>query len=81
MINVILNEIPITDEGLVCASLISASPYSMFYPSNFYTIIIENIIINDADSIIMGVQTMSTGTDPADAQLNQTVSHYSRFII
>jgi hypothetical protein len=40
----------------------------MVYPSNFYSIIIENIIINDADSIIMGVQTMSTGTDPADAQ-------------
>ena len=42
--------------------------FSMVYPSNFYTIIIEIIIINDADSIIMGVQTMSTGTDPADAQ-------------
>ena len=79
--NVILNEIRITDEGLVCASLFSAFPYSMVYPSDFNTIIIENIIINDADSIIMGVQTMSTGTDPADAQLNQTVSHYLRFII
>ena len=68
MMNAILDEIQISDDGLVCASLIFASPYSMVYPSNFYTIIIENIIINDADSIIMGVQTMSTGTDPADAK-------------
>ena len=36
----------------------------MVYSSIFKRIIMEFIIINDVDSFIMGVQTLSTGTDP-----------------